>query len=63
MNDKVFETKRTYCTSTYWKATFQKYSGIWLLDNLVADAPLPLNRIKAMMKDIEEIITNLNKGK
>lgn len=62
MSKKIFETQRTYCLSNYWKAVFKPYGGFWLLDELIADSPLPLTEIKTMMKDIEEIMVSLNKG-
>ncbi len=60
--EKVFETKREYCTSVFWTAVFGDYECKgWRLREIKSGGTLDGEEFKAMSKDIEELLIMLNK--
>ncbi len=62
MKKDVFETRREYCTSVFWTAVFVDYECKgWRLEEIKGGDALDVTKFRAMAKDIEEILIDLNK--
>lgn len=62
IEEDVFITKQEYCTSVYWTAVFGNYDCTgWLLKEIKSSSPLDVTKFRAMSKDIEKLLIDLNK--